>query len=77
METYKEECEHKSITINKLIRRITELEGVIRVKNKEIQICIANKQETEAQLEPVKKSLNLMTAAHGKLLRKIKRQSNK
>lgn len=77
METYKEECEHKSITINKLIRKITELEGVIRVKNKEIQICITNKQETEAQLEPVKKSLNLMTAAHGKLLRKIKRQSNK
>ncbi|MBL4795841.1 MAG: hypothetical protein JKY50_00350 [Oleispira sp.] len=77
METYKEECEAKSVTINKLLIKIAGLEGVIRVKNKEIKVCIESKQESERQLDPVRRSLNLMTAAHGKLLRKVKRQGNK
>lgn len=73
METYKEECESKSVTINKLQKRIGELEKLINLKNREINICVKAKQEAEAQLNPVKESLNNMTAAHGKLLRKLKR----
>lgn len=77
METFKEECINKSETINKLQKRISELEYTLREKNKEIKLCIKRMQESDSQLEPVKNSLNSMTAAHGKLLRKIKRQGNK
>lgn len=77
METYKEECEHKSETINKLTKQITDLTHKLGAQRKEIAMLLKRAQESDNQLEPVKKSLNLMTAAHGKLLRKTKRQANK
>ena len=76
-ESFKEECIAKSETIKKLQKQISELQLTLRSRNREVALCIKEKQEAESQLLPTKKSLNIMTAEHSKLLRKIKRQSNK
>ena len=77
MESLKEECIAKSITINKLQERIGKLERILNRKNKEIALHIKAKQESEDKFLPVKEALNKMTAEHGKLKRKLKRNENK
>ena len=76
-QSHKEECIAKSTTINKLHKRIGELERSLSVKNKEIALHIKAKQESEDKFLPVKEALNKMTAEHGKLKRKLKRKENK
>ena len=73
MEAYKQECINKSVTINKLQKHIVELNRIINFLNKDIKLHIKAKNESDELLNPVRESLNKMTAEHGKLLRKIKR----
>ena len=73
METLKQECMDKSITINKLQKQIGELQKVISLLNKDVKLHIKQKQQSDELLNPVRESLNKMTAEHGKLLRKMKR----
>lgn len=54
-----------------------KLEGIISLLNKDIKLHIKAKQESDELLTPVKDSLNKMTAEHGKLLRKMKRNNSK
>jgi len=70
---FKAECIAKSETIRKYQLQVADLEHKLMLKNREIQLCIREKQEAEQLLLPTKKSLDAMTAEHGKLLRKIKR----
>lgn len=77
MEDYKQECIHKSITINKYRKKITELELTISSLRKENKYHINLKQEIENRFTPIQDSLNKMTSEHGKLLRRIKREKNK
>ena len=76
METYKEECESKSLTINKLQKRIGELESILSAKDREIRLCIKEKNAAVDALSPTKNSLNRVTAELSKLKRKTKRQEN-
>jgi hypothetical protein len=73
MDAYKQECMDKSITINKLQKQIGELQKVIAILHKDVKLQIKQKQESEELLNPIRESLNKMTAEHGKLLRKMKR----
>ena len=77
METLKQECMDKSITINKLQKQIGELQKVISLLNKDVKLHIKQKQQSDELLNPVRESLNKMTAEHGKLLRKMKRNNSK
>ena len=77
MEDFKQECIDKSATINKLRIKVSELERMVNVKNIEIKILIAQRNHSDEQLSPVKNSLNMMTAAHGKLLKKLAREKNR
>ena len=62
-----------AITINKLQKQIGELNKIINLLNKDIKLHIKAKNESDELLNPVRESLNKMTAEHGKLLRKMKR----
>lgn len=77
MEDFKQECIDKSDTINKYRIIISELQRMLNVRNIEIKILIAQRNHSDEQLNPVKNSLNMMTAAHGKLLRKLAREKNR
>ena len=76
MQTHKDECMSKSVTINKLQKRIGELETILHFKNTEIKNCVNEKNIAIEALAPTKESLNRMTAENGKLLRKIKRSKS-
>ena len=73
MENYKEECINKSITINKLRARITELEVLVGENKKEILEHIRLKEHYRDILAPTKESLDSLSAVYGRLLRKAKR----
>ena len=77
MEILKQECMDKSITINKLQKQIGELQNIISLLNKDVKLHIKQKQQSDELLNPVRASLNKMTAEHGKLLRKMKRNNSK
>ena len=77
MDAYKQECMDKSITINKLQKQIGELQKIITLLHMDVKLQIKQKQQSDDLLNPVRESLNKMTAEHGKLLRKIKRNSSK
>jgi len=77
METLKQECMDKSITINKLQKQIGELQKIISLLNNDVKLHIKQKQQSDELLNPVRESLNKMTAEHGKLLKKMKRNNNK
>ena len=77
MEILKQECMDKSITINKLQKQICELQEIISRLNKDVKLHIKQKQQSDELLNPVRASLNKMTAEHGKLLRKMKRNNSK
>ena len=77
MELFKDECTAKSLTINKLQKRIGELESKLSAQTKEIALHIKAKQQSDDQLSPVRSALNKMTAEYGKLLRKVKRNNSK
>lgn len=77
MEILKQECMDKSITINKLQKQICELQEIISLLNKDVKLHIKQKQQSDELLNPVRESLNKMTAEHGKLLRKMKRNNSK
>ena len=77
METLKQECMDKSITINKLQKQIGELQKIITLLHMDVKLQIKQKQQSDDLLNPVRESLNKMTAEHGKLLKKMKRNNNK
>jgi hypothetical protein len=77
MDAYKQECIDKSITINKLQKQIGELQKIITLLHMDVKLHIKAKNESDDLLNPVRESLNKMTALHGKLLRKMKRNSSK
>ena len=77
METYKEECLSKSITINKLQKAVSKLQSLLGERKNEAVNALRVRDEALAALEPTKRSLESMTALHGKLLRKLKRGDNK
>ena len=77
MEDFKQECIDKSSTIEKYRQQVVELQRILNVKNIEINTLIAQRNHSDEQLNPVKNSLNMMTAAHGKLLKKLAREKNR
>lgn len=75
-ESFKEECIAKSRTIRKLQLQIGELQTALKYQNKEIEFHIKEKQKSDAELAPVRETLNQLTAENSRLLRKQRRANN-
>jgi hypothetical protein len=76
MQTLEEELESKIVTISKLNVYLSGRVRFIGQQGNQITNLKSELKKTQDLLEPTRVSLNLLTAAHGKLLRKIKRQEN-
>mgnify|MGYP003647123881 CR=1 FL=1 len=76
IELLQEECNRKDENLNRLRATIQKLDGILAQNKNEIKNLKISRDKYQQQLEPTKKSLESMTAAHGKLIRKIKRQEN-
>ena len=77
METYKEECLAKGVTINKLQRAVGKLQSLLGERKNEVINARKERDAALEQLQPVKQSLERLTAEHGKVLRKLARKSNR
>jgi len=71
-----DECLQKSKTIKKLTERLSRLGGENHQLRNSIKHLRNERDKAMMDLEPTKRSLENMTAVHGKLLRKLKRENS-
>jgi DNA repair exonuclease SbcCD ATPase subunit len=74
--TLEEELEAKIETVRKLQLQIGKLQGKVSQREQQLLSYREAVKSLKESREPMKRSLELMTAAHGKLLRKMKKQEN-
>ena len=76
-QSVEDELLSKKVTVLKLTRSINKLKQEADKASMLILTLKADIAAIKETIEPTKKSLDSMTAAYGKLLRKIKRQGSK
>ncbi len=76
MEDLLDECIRKTNTIAKLDKRVGSLDQENRQLRNALKHLRKERDKALKDLEPTKRSLENMTAVHGKLLRKLKRENS-
>ena len=75
MSDYKQECINKSKIIHEKDVTIRNLNKKLEESHKDIKLYKQQRDEAEEALLPTKRSLEILTAEHGKLKRKLNRNN--
>lgn len=71
-----DELDRKTTTIQRLRDQITIKDRIIADQNCEIYRLKCLLDRAKAEVDPLRDSLNSLTAEHGKVLRRLKRETN-